>query len=56
MIIPLDAVRGRIATDVTAFGFAAAFLESVPIIGLFFSISNRVGAAMWYVFSLCPTS
>ncbi|WVN89115.1 uncharacterized protein L203_104331 [Cryptococcus depauperatus CBS 7841] len=30
-----------------AFGFSAALLESVPIIGLFFSISNRIGAAMW---------
>ncbi|WVF70297.1 hypothetical protein IAT40_005086 [Kwoniella sp. CBS 6097] len=30
-----------------AFGFAASLIESVPIIGLFFSISNRIGAAMW---------
>jgi hypothetical protein len=30
-----------------AFGFAAALLESIPIAGLFFSISNRIGAAMW---------
>ncbi|OXB34013.1 hypothetical protein LQV05_002113 [Cryptococcus neoformans] len=30
-----------------AFGFATSLLESVPIIGLFFSISNRIGAAMW---------
>ncbi|WVQ82753.1 hypothetical protein IAT38_004885 [Cryptococcus sp. DSM 104549] len=30
-----------------AFGFGAALLESMPIIGLFFSISNRIGAAMW---------
>lgn len=30
-----------------AFGFAAALLESVPILGLFFSVSNRIGAAMW---------
>lgn len=30
-----------------AFGFAAALLEGLPIIGLVFSISNRVGAAMW---------
>ncbi|WWD09615.1 hypothetical protein V865_007743 [Kwoniella europaea PYCC6329] len=30
-----------------AFGFAASLIESIPIIGLFFSISNRVGAAMW---------
>ncbi|WVQ77005.1 hypothetical protein IAR50_006684 [Cryptococcus sp. DSM 104548] len=29
------------------FGFAAAVVESVPIVGLFFSISNRIGAAMW---------
>ena len=31
----------------TAFGFAAALLESIPIIGLAFSVCNRVGAAMW---------
>ena len=30
-----------------AFGFAAALLEGLPIIGLVFTISNRVGAAMW---------
>ncbi|KAJ7188757.1 hypothetical protein C8R46DRAFT_877042 [Mycena filopes] len=30
-----------------AFGFAAALLEGLPIIGLIFTISNRVGAAMW---------
>ncbi|THH06833.1 hypothetical protein EW145_g3817 [Phellinidium pouzarii] len=30
-----------------AFGFAAALLESIPIIGLAFTVSNRVGAAMW---------
>lgn len=35
--------------DMVAFGFSASFLESIPIIGLFLSISNRVGAAMWYV-------
>ena len=29
------------------FGFAAALVESLPIIGLFFSVSNRIGAAMW---------
>ena len=29
------------------FGFAAALLETLPFIGLFFSISNQVGAAMW---------
>ena len=31
----------------TAFGFAASLLESIPIIGLGFSVSNRIGAAMW---------
>ena len=31
----------------SVFGFAAALLESIPIIGLMFTISNRVGAAMW---------
>ncbi|KLO15809.1 hypothetical protein SCHPADRAFT_902038 [Schizopora paradoxa] len=30
-----------------AFGFAAALLESIPIVGLVFTVSNRVGAAMW---------
>jgi hypothetical protein len=36
-------------TDVfiLVFGFAAALLEDIPIIGLMFTISNRVGAAMW---------
>ncbi|KIY49168.1 hypothetical protein FISHEDRAFT_41591 [Fistulina hepatica ATCC 64428] len=33
--------------DYRAFGFAAALLEGVPIIGLLFTVSNRVGAAMW---------
>ncbi|KAF5384442.1 hypothetical protein D9615_003409 [Tricholomella constricta] len=31
----------------SVFGFAAALLEGMPIIGLAFTISNRVGAAMW---------
>lgn len=31
----------------SGFGFAAALIESLPIIGLFFSVSNRIGAAMW---------
>lgn len=30
-----------------SFGLAAALLESVPILGMAFSISNRVGAAMY---------
>ncbi|KAG8923327.1 hypothetical protein FRC01_012888 [Tulasnella sp. 417] len=29
------------------FGFTAALLEMIPIAGLVFSISNRVGASMW---------
>ncbi|KAE9402694.1 hypothetical protein BT96DRAFT_1017440 [Gymnopus androsaceus JB14] len=33
--------------DYRAFGFTAALLEGIPIIGLAFTISNRVGAAMW---------
>ncbi|PPQ76580.1 hypothetical protein CVT26_012820 [Gymnopilus dilepis] len=33
--------------DYRAFGFVAALLESIPIVGLFFTVSNRVGAAMW---------
>jgi hypothetical protein len=31
----------------SAFGFTAALLEGLPIVGLIFTISNRVGAAMW---------
>lgn len=31
----------------TAFGFCASLLEGIPILGLAFSISNRIGAAMW---------
>lgn len=31
----------------SVFGFAAALLEGLPIIGLVFTISNRIGAAMW---------
>ncbi|KAI0629737.1 hypothetical protein C8Q77DRAFT_1138152 [Trametes polyzona] len=33
--------------DYRAFGFAAALAERLPIVGLIFSISNRIGAAMW---------
>ncbi|KIK68240.1 hypothetical protein GYMLUDRAFT_35616 [Collybiopsis luxurians FD-317 M1] len=33
--------------DYRTFGFTAALLEGLPIIGLVFTISNRVGAAMW---------
>lgn len=29
------------------FGFTAALLERLPLIGIVFSISNRIGAAMW---------
>ena len=29
------------------FGFASALLESLPILGLFFAVSNQIGAAMW---------
>lgn len=32
---------------ILVFGFAAALLENLPFIGLIFSISNQVGAAMW---------
>jgi hypothetical protein len=32
---------------IAVFGFAAALLETLPFIGLIFSISNQVGAAMW---------
>jgi hypothetical protein len=33
--------------DYRIFGFTAALLEGLPIIGLLFTISNRIGAAMW---------
>ncbi|KAG6879124.1 hypothetical protein C0992_005011 [Termitomyces sp. T32_za158] len=33
--------------DYFQFGFVAAILEGIPIVGLVFTISNRVGAAMW---------
>ncbi|KIM64141.1 hypothetical protein SCLCIDRAFT_1213552 [Scleroderma citrinum Foug A] len=33
--------------DYRLFGFTAALLEGFPIIGLVFTISNRIGAAMW---------
>ncbi|KAG5726142.1 hypothetical protein E4T56_gene2501 [Termitomyces sp. T112] len=33
--------------DYLQFGFVAALLEGIPIVGLIFTISNRVGAAMW---------
>lgn len=29
------------------FGFMALLLERVPVVGLVFSISNRIGAALW---------
>jgi hypothetical protein len=33
--------------SILAFGFTAALLERLPFLGLLFSISNQVGAAMW---------
>lgn len=33
--------------SIAVFGFAAALLETLPFIGLIFSISNQIGAAMW---------
>jgi len=33
--------------DYRMFGFVAALLESIPIIGLGLTISNRIGACMW---------
>ncbi|SJL15113.1 uncharacterized protein ARMOST_18597 [Armillaria ostoyae] len=33
--------------DYRTFGFTAAILEGLPIIGIVFTVSNRVGAAMW---------
>jgi len=33
--------------DYRAFGFTAALVEHIPFVGLLFTVSNRVGAAMW---------
>ncbi|EJU02517.1 hypothetical protein DACRYDRAFT_115579 [Dacryopinax primogenitus] len=33
--------------DYRSFGFTAALLESIPFVGILFSVSNRIGAAMW---------
>ncbi|KAI6003572.1 hypothetical protein EDC04DRAFT_1016573 [Pisolithus marmoratus] len=33
--------------DYRLFGFTAALLEGLPIVGLVFTVSNRIGAAMW---------
>jgi hypothetical protein len=33
--------------DYRAFGFAAALVESIPLFGLLFGVSNKIGAAMW---------
>jgi len=33
--------------DYRTFGFIAALVENLPIVGLIFTISNRIGAAMW---------
>jgi len=33
--------------DYRAFGFSAALIENIPLAGLVFSVSNRIGAAMW---------
>ncbi|GAA5879444.1 hypothetical protein JCM8547_008146 [Rhodosporidiobolus lusitaniae] len=34
-------------TEYRSFGFVASLLERIPFFGLVFSISNRIGAAMW---------
>ncbi|KAM0754703.1 hypothetical protein T439DRAFT_119710 [Meredithblackwellia eburnea MCA 4105] len=34
-------------TEYRMFGFVASVLERLPVIGLVFGISNRIGAAMW---------
>ena len=36
-----------VLTAALVFGFAAALLEGLPVIGLLFTLSNRIGAAMW---------
>ena len=39
--------KGIVNDVAPAFGFAAALLEGLPIVGLIFTVSNRIGAAMW---------
>ncbi|KAH8918141.1 hypothetical protein BT69DRAFT_1354129 [Atractiella rhizophila] len=34
-------------TEYRTFGFVAALLERVPVLGIVFGVSNRIGAAMW---------
>lgn len=34
-------------TDYMEFGFFALLLEHIPLLGLIFSVSNQIGAAMW---------
>ncbi|GAA5900318.1 hypothetical protein JCM6882_002305 [Rhodosporidiobolus microsporus] len=34
-------------TEYRMFGFVASLLERIPLVGLVFSVSNRIGAAMW---------
>ena len=34
-------------TQYRSFGFVAALFQRLPIVGLVFRISNRIGAAMW---------
>lgn len=35
------------STTRAVFGFVASLMERIPLVGLVFSISNRIGAAMW---------
>ena len=37
----------NIVTDSSSFGVPAVLLELVPILGIFFSFTNTVGAALW---------
>lgn len=34
-------------TAYRSFGFTAALMERIPLLGLIFSVSNQIGAAMW---------
>jgi hypothetical protein len=46
LVSPLN-LRGLTGYRYAAFGFAAALLEDLPVVGLIFAISNRIGAVMW---------
>ena len=47
IIYSFISVGSSLLTRFIAFGFVASLLERLPFVGLLFSITNQVGAAMW---------